>query len=396
MSDNASPSPFCTMGEMMHSNTSSAGRLKLVDNNDWPTIVPNDSAHGDGGSERNENHRHHNESTSNEMDHSHHDHKMPVMSQGTIMFMDGFHSALFPSSQASSPPPCLNLFYPSWTLHTPARFVFAMIVITLRGILVEASGVWRVKCLRRGRRCRREVRLNQIQALREEQEQRLVDMQGWQIEFRRQSQLELQRDDCDFSATTSAVPSSTPAALSPPPPPPPSPSSSYPLLCPAIIRRMWRTIAPKCCFALRTRNNGMRAARMYEVVAASLHALRAWLGYLLMLAVMTYAVEFLMAAVFGMVLGRYWCVDAVGHGGDDEKQETERAGEGGLTSDEAWGGGGDPCCGIDDYEDDYHDNQNVIGTRLTDICEPLLLSPSESNARVTRRLVGGQQTDWAT
>ena len=135
---------------------------------------------------------------------------------------------------------------------------------------------------------------------------------------------------------------------------------------------------------------------MYEVVAASLHALRAWLGYLLMLAVMTYAVEFLMAAVFGMVLGRYWCVDAVGHGGDDEKQETERAGEGGLTSDEAWGGGGDPCCGIDDYEDDYHDNQNVIGTRLTDICEPLLLSPSESNARVTRRLVGGQQTDWAT
>ena len=153
----------------------------------------------------------------------------------------------------------------------------------------------------------------------------------------------------------------------------------------------------------------MRSARMYEIVAASLHALRAWLGYLLMLAVMTYAVEFLMSAVVGMVLGRYWCVDleddihdavgvrrgtdGAGIGGDDEKQENERAGVGGLSNDGAWGGG-DPCCGIDDNEVDYHENHNVIGTRLADICEPLLLSSSENNARVTRRLVGGQQTEW--
>ncbi len=404
MSDNA---PFCTMGSMMHSNNMSSAdrRRKLVESNGWYT----QSAHGDGGDEI---HRHHNEdSLSNEMDHSH-----QMMSQGTIMYMDGFRSALFPSSQASSPPPCLNLFYPSWTLHTPSRFVFAMIVITLMGILVESSGVWRVKCLRRGRRCRREVRLNRVQASREdqvqEQEQHLVDMQGRQPEFRRQSQLELQRDDCDVSAT-SAVPSSAPAALSPP-------SSSHPLLCPAIIRRMWRTIAPKCvriifakilcCFALRTRNDGMRAARMYEIAAASLHALRAWLGYLLMLAVMTYAVEFLVSAVVGMVLGRYWCVDledgihdavsvrrvtgGAGLGEDDEKQETERAGVGGLTKTDGTWGVGDPCCGIDDDEVDYHDNYNVIGTRLTGICEPLLLSSSESSARVTRRLVGAQQTEW--
>ena len=42
-----------------------------------------------------------------------------------------------------------------------------------------------------------------------------------------------------------------------------------------------------------------------DLIAAALHASRILLGYLLMLAVMSYAVEFLISAVFGVVLGRY-------------------------------------------------------------------------------------------
>ena len=61
----------------------------------------------------------------------------------------GFHAALFHSTP-QNPPPCLNFLHPSWTLHTPSKFVFAMVCVTLMGMFVEAVGVWRVKCLRKG------------------------------------------------------------------------------------------------------------------------------------------------------------------------------------------------------------------------------------------------------
>lgn len=189
---------------------------------------------------------------------------IPMMtSQGTIMFMDGFHFALFPSSQASSsPPPCLNLFNPSWTLHTPSRFVFAMIVITLMGILVEASGVWRVKCLRRGINCRREDRLKQLQSLREDQQQQhLISMQERQIEFRRQSQLH--HEECDVSDVSLQAISAAPTTAAPATTLSSPPTSTHAIICPSIIRRMWRTIAPKlfvrtvfarCCWLFCSEN----------------------------------------------------------------------------------------------------------------------------------------------
>lgn len=371
-----------------------------------PVIIPGDAVHGDGGgsSASDETHMHHNDDgMSSDMDHGH-DHNMPMMmSQGTIMFMDGFHSTLFPSSQASAPPPCLNLFYPSWTLHTPSRFVFAMIAITFMGMLVEACGVWRVKILRKGRACRRAVRLKRLQTSREEEQQQqqqecLVDVHGRQLEFRQQSQLELQRDDCDVIDASQQV---APLTSSPPP------VSFQPLVCPAVIQRMWLTIAPKCvrvmfanifcCFATRAKNDGIRAARKYDILAACLHALRAWLGYLLMLAVMTYALEFLVSAVVGMVLGRYYCIEM--EEGDIVDAVNVRRGRGstsGAMDDGVWGGG-DPCCGIDDDdEDDYNDNHNIVvgpNFNLTEIYEPLLSSSLEGNARVTRRLVGGHQVE---
>lgn len=48
----------------------------------------------------------------NSMHHNgHSSHSMPMMSQGTVMYMDGFQSALFHNSQ--NPPPCLNFLHPS-------------------------------------------------------------------------------------------------------------------------------------------------------------------------------------------------------------------------------------------------------------------------------------------
>jgi len=143
----------------------------------------------------------------------------------------------------------------------------------------------------------------------------------------------------------------------------------------------------------------MGAAKRYDVIAACLHALRAWLGFLLMLAVMTYAIEFLVSAVIGMVLGRYLFVDM--GGGEDElgaigaggKQNNEIVGVDTMVNDGVWGGG-DPCCGIDDTEDDFHDAHEVmIGPRLTNICEPLLSPSMDNNSRVIRRGVGGQQIE---
>lgn len=112
-----------------------------------------------------------------------------------------------------------------------------------------------------------------------------------------------------------------------------------------------------------------------------------------MLAVMSYAVEFLLSAVLGVVLGRYCFMDVeggaasglVGVGGgiggmglDDDGGVGRQNGAPGVNAmvahrgnDETWGGG-DPCC---DYDDDE------------DVREPLLSSIALGNGGVTRRSV---------
>ena len=132
-------------------------------------------------------------------------------------------------------------------------------------------------------------------------------------------------------------------------------------------------------------------ARRWDLLAALLHASRVWLGYLLMLAVMSYAVELLLSATLGVVLGRYCFMDADGGGdavcvgggiggmgqiddgggrrGDSPSVDAMVAQRG---NGETWGGG-DPCC---DYDDDV------------DVREPLLSSIAlGNNGGVTRRSV---------
>jgi len=387
-----------------------------------------------------EMHTHHDHDSMNhnemnhEMNHSSHS-SMHMMNQGTIMYMDGFHSALFPSSH-QLPPPCLNLFHPSWTLHTPTKFVFAMVCVTLIGMVVEACGVWRVKCLRKGRRCRREATLKRRRQWEEQQLLRTRNMQGEELELSQHGSQSrgIQHGVSDISDVSSeAMANSAPPATA-------TATSATPI-CPAIFRRMWRsvpksirtlceTICARICYCfLPTSTTGTKQARRYDLAAASLHAARAVFGYLLMLAVMSYAIEFLICAVLGMVLGRYWFVDMVGGGdnvigggggvlngavgvgggiggmglvgggGGSPGVGMTDLKNGGNNHDGMWGGG-DPCCGIDDDDEDEnnnHDDEVVSlndGSLQNDMREPLLSSLMGNNVGVTRRSGGGGlQTD---
>ena len=182
--------------------------------------------------------------------------------------------------------------------------------------------------------------------------------------------------------------------------------------CPRVIRKMWRII-PSCIrqtcekrvIGLDKRGSP-KWIQIYDVGAASLHALRAWFGYLLMLAVMTYAIEFMFSAIVGMVFGRYYFVDmgesgsggrvmsdAVGVGGGIGGAGLGEGGGGGNDHDQGvamntnnvhdgtWGGGGDPCCGFDDHDnDDDDDDDRMNGESL----QVPLLGPG-NNAGVKRR-----------
>lgn len=51
--------------------------------------------------------------------------------EGMIMYMDGFRFSLSGNS------PCLNLYFPSWTLDTRGKFWWAMVGVVLLGIVTE-------------------------------------------------------------------------------------------------------------------------------------------------------------------------------------------------------------------------------------------------------------------
>jgi hypothetical protein len=303
--------------------------------------------------------------TTNQMDHGHHnmdhndsgmdtmdDMSHDNMSMGTIMYMDGFHSALFSSSE--TPPPCLNLFYPTWTLDSEEKFVIAMFFIAMLGVLVEGCGVWRVKCLRKGRHIRRRERIKRMQRQHNNEQQQ------------------------EFLENASQVN--------------PSRRSSAPsLLCPSILHRTWRFLVPRFirdavikCFNINT-GDASKQIKRYEIMAASLHAMRAWLGYLLMLAVMSYAIEFLVCTIAGLVLGRYWFIETEGDGlvvsgaADQESSNNFQGGDG------MWGGG-DPCCGIDDDDEDFSTNDNIDDA--TSEVETRLMQTEASDSNINEPLLG--------
>lgn len=439
MSGDTTTSSFCTMGGMMNNYNDDMHKMyrrQLLGkqyNADLQVILPDDhNMHNDIGIEsdttsggplepgipHNQIHDHddHNTSSNNNIhntssnninhdnnmnnhqtDHSHH-HNMSDMNMnsggGTIMYMDGFHSALFHNQ--SPPPPCLNLFSSSWTLHTQTKFIFAMIFITLLGILVEACGVWRVKCLRKGRNIRRDMKLKRYQAWLDHQQQleSEASIPGQQLEFRRQSTT--QRGVSDISDVSNNNNDMEP---------PQDVNITATNHCPSVIRRF---VVPKRILNIFRTNDARKVAQRYDILAATLHASRAWLGYLLMLAVMSYAVEFLISAVFGMVLGRYYFVDSgdgsgaaqgmmagVGVGGGiggmglgggglgpasngPEQHMTLRMTNMQNNNNDATWGGNDPCCGLDDDDDDNNNNQ---------LLTPLI----GSNTGVTRR--SSQQMD---
>ncbi|KAL3799860.1 hypothetical protein ACHAWO_009981 [Cyclotella atomus] len=347
---------FCTMGGMAMSsngngNTNGERRRLAQDISrkfDLPVIMSDDSTSTDGHDmhqmDHNSQDTDHDMDDMDHMDHS--SHSMSGMSMGTIMYMDGFHSALFSSSDP--PPQCLNLFNPNWTLDSKEKFVFAMFFIAMLGVLVEACAVWRVKCLRKGRNIRRRERLKRMQRSHNQQQPLTNDL----------SPADQSRSDKD------------------------------PVICPAICRRVWRRYVPRFIQDLARKlfdtRDASKQINRCEIMAASLHATRALFGYLLMLAVMSYAIEFLFCTIVGMVLGRYWFIenegDFVGAAGDASKQIP---GNGNFNGSDGMWGGGDPCCGIDDDDEDFSVDNNMdasseVETRLmrsedaSDVKEPLL------------------------
>lgn len=360
------------------------------------------------------------------------------------MYMDGFHSALFHNTNSNSNNqtpllPCLNLLHPSWTLDTPTKFIVAMIVVSLIGMLVEACGVWRVRCLRKGRKVKQvramelkrrwdeAQRIVQRQQQQQQQQQFMNDPEHIGIDGSMQGQqLECPSDSVISDVSSEAISTQQPA----------SNSATHVIICPAILRRIWRTIVPRCIRSFCTKlvrfsaggatnkeNNSKQLAKRYDIAAATLHATRAALGYILMLAVMTYAIEFLVSAVVGMCCGRYWFVDggdsfvggggiggngvgggvvngAVGVGGNIGGMGLGDAGGGGVgmsdsmfqneqdsyRNDGTWGGGGDPCCGLDDHDDEVeHEQQHHDGDDLREPLLSSLIGSNSNNVGVTRR-----------
>jgi len=388
-----------------HTSSSSTGSNQIIGTSADNALGQNATGNSANDSTT-DNHNHRSSSGSgsmNQHDHNsmnHHDHSshsMSMMSQGTVMYMDGFQSALFHNSQ--NPPPCLNFLHPSWTLHTPSKFLTAMLCVTIMGMLVEACGVWRVRCLRKGRSHRQKQRLKRIRQWEQQQQRQLPNMQG--REFRSTM---FQREVSELSS--SAITENNDGEEE-------EGGGTVPMIvdedCPRPIRRIWKVI-PSCMRNLcnkqmsgKDKRGYPKWIRIYDISAASLHACRAWLGYLLMLAVMTYAVEFMFSAIFGMVIGRYWFVDmdvgsdgggggvlggAVGVGGGIGGAGLGEGGAGAAVRDEGvamnthdgtWGGG-DPCCGIDEHDEDDHNDNNMVEQPLL----APLLGPA-NNAGVKRR-----------
>jgi len=59
---------------------------------------------------------------------------------GMAMYMDGFRFSLLTGT-----PPCLNLFFSDWTLHSRGKFFRAMVLVVILGIAVEAVAAYRAK-----------------------------------------------------------------------------------------------------------------------------------------------------------------------------------------------------------------------------------------------------------
>ena len=262
------------------------------------------------------------------------------MGMGTIMYMDGFHSALFSSSE--TPLPCLNLFSPSWTLDSKGKFVLAMFFITLLGTMVEVCGVWRVKCLRRGKYLSRIERMKRFQTQPNQQRQ----LSG------------------DSSQSGQCI------------------NTRAPVLCPGGLIRAWSVMPPfvrdfvsRYCYT----KDPTKEIKRFRILAALLHALRVWLGYLLMLAVMSYAFEFLFCTMIGMVLGRYWFTEVEDN--DDGSTAAEENRKPCANVQDGMWGGGDPCCGIDDNDEDLSTNDNLDMTSEVEtmLMQNELSQPSNMN-----------------
>jgi len=80
------------------------------------------------------------------MGHQEHNHHICDPSgMNMTMFMDGFHSIIIDGfSSNSSPKPCINLFFSSWTITSKSQLLLAMLGLFILGTITESLSVARL------------------------------------------------------------------------------------------------------------------------------------------------------------------------------------------------------------------------------------------------------------
>lgn len=174
----------------------------------------------------------------------HHSHQMlgsnmmAGMSQGMVMYMDGFRFATSSSDQ-----PCLNLYFPNWTLDTPGKFCSGLILVFLLAFSTE--GISKLR--------------HNISTSRNQQQQQQIQRR------QRQRRPVLEEQQSNSSTVSSSTVSSSPAMM-----------------------------------------ESLQPDRLGQIMISSLHGIQALLGYIVMLATMTFSVEILISVILGLSTGYYY------------------------------------------------------------------------------------------
>lgn len=178
---------------------------------------------------------------------------------GMIMYMDGFRWALSPNNNNN---PCLNLYFPSWTLNTRTKYVAAMVGVFGLAVLVEGVSKLRHVIVVQARKQRRQYRLR-----RRRQQQRQQQRRGNETNYG-------DRNESFF-----------------------------------LLRQANEFLSEHLLTLVR-----------WTIVL--LHGLQALVGYILMLAIMTYSVELFLMVILGLTTGYATFFGKDVGGGDEHDEDT--------------------------------------------------------------------------
>jgi len=174
-------------------------------------------------------------------------------STGTIMYMDGFHMTMSGGHQ------CLNLYFPTWTLDTRPKFLGACTSILLLSFLTEGLSKLRYKITASSKKS----------STRSSSSRRR----------RRNQQQQQQQNNNDRSDNSVIISDNTTEEVA-------ATTSTY---------SYWINRCSNFLFGLNK--------RLVHLMISVLHGVQALLGYILMLAGMTFSIELLLSVIIGLGIG---------------------------------------------------------------------------------------------